>query len=147
MSKLDSIFIQLSLGDSLGLRKEDVKSKYILLRLGKLSFNKFCTVWMEHLSFENHLRRHVWEIIRESQSSFIKSSFKWSAFRPLEADTPSEKIIIDESSWNTKIRFCFLNDLNFYWSITFELLLDVKHSNFLIAHVFLDVLKYSNKKL
>ena len=81
---------------SLGLRLEGARSICRLSRWGRLSYG--CgTVGVEHLCFEGHFGRLVGKLVRELEGGFKKSSFKGSIFGSLEADSPVEHIIVDES--------------------------------------------------
>jgi len=56
------------------------------------------TVGMEHLCFEMHLGRLIGEIIWKLQGGLIESTLEGSTLWSLEANSPIEEIIINETN-------------------------------------------------
>ena len=54
------------------------------------------TVGVEHLCFEHHFGRHLWEIVGESEAGFVEPTFEGGVLRALEAQSPSEEILVDQ---------------------------------------------------
>ena len=63
---------------------------------------------MEHLSFEGHLRRHVGEVFWEDKGGFVEASFEGWTFGSLEAESPIEKVLINETDWESMFMLAVL---------------------------------------
>ena len=76
---------------------------------GKLSRRR-STVGVEHLCFEDHLRRLVGELVRKTETSLVESALKGSALWTLETDTPAEEVSVLQAYGHGEVAFALLSD-------------------------------------
>ena len=68
------------------------------------------TVGVEHLCFEEHFWWLIGEVIWKFECGLVESSFEGGVFGSLEADSPVEEVIIDESDGDGEVGLAFLCD-------------------------------------